>query len=734
MITHVQRKASDFRSDIVGLRALAVSLVLLNHFGIPGFGFGFIGVDIFFVISGYLITRVLYKEYISSAEGNPAKSSISLSRFYLRRARRLLPAALVVILVVNIVSFFTSNPVARAELLSNSKWATLFLANVAFLRSGSDYFQQGNEPSMLLHFWSLSVEEQFYLIWPILFLFAASYQRLRLRGKFVRFNVRLLVLIFATTLTSFCFLIYNFNQNKTEAYFAIFTRAWELGVGSFFGILAFSKSKQTVISRTEKYLPLFLALVFTSLVISTDNWAYFIAFSVLATGFWLYAGENCDQRSVLGNSSIHNISRRFVIYIGNISYSLYLVHWPIFIIANRLELAEDFIMRISLFPLSVLVAHWLWKYVEVPFQRIPLPKKSIVEERLFHLIKTKRAIILSISVLIFGSLYMVTYPTVTSKVFSADANLSRLIQDPNLKFFSNYQSQLTSGLADLPSIFTSETKTPEELTGQELISLEDEVIRELKSGLAVTQLSQDQAKNFISLAKDVSPFQLTRCATRDTEIPPECSIGNNSSDAKKVALVGDSKMEAIAQPIIEYFTESGWRVTPMSMDGCHMSNPSNKYMSNCVKRTEWILKHLETNSYDLVISAEFPDVDDRNFFTNYFATLQKYSGKVIIIQSSPQVNTPNQCVNADYTYARDCFRIASSFTGKYSQTQQLVRSLASSNTFIVESQKWICIDLECPLTSDGLFVTRDGSHLSYSYVKKIAPLIRGKINEIIQKQ
>jgi peptidoglycan/LPS O-acetylase OafA/YrhL len=733
MIVHMQRKGNDFRGDIVGLRALAVSLVLLNHFGVPGFGSGFIGVDIFFVISGYLITRVLFKEYILSAEKDPSKSSISLSNFYLRRVRRLLPAALVVIIVVNVISFFLSNPVSREALLSNSKWAVLFLANVSFLRSGSDYFQQGNEPSMLQHYWSLSVEEQFYFIWPILFLLAANFQRLKVRGKFIRFNVRLLGLIFAATFASFCFLLFSFNQSKTEAYFAIFTRAWELGVGGFFGILAFNKSRQAIYSKTEKVLPLLLALGISSLIINSDNWAYVVPLCVLTTGFYLYAGENSQKSPKPEISSLHKVTRRFVLYIGTISYSLYLVHWPILIIAGRFEMVESLVMRLALIPISIFAGHLLWKYVEIPFQRIPLPKKSNIEERLFHQIKARRGVILSLSTVIVGSLYIITYPAATSKFFHSDSSISTLINDPNLKIFSEYQSQLTSGSGTQGLSANNDATTAIEVTGQDLNNLEEKVIQALKSGLSLSKLTETQIEGFKLLKTDTAPFQHSRCASRDTEIPPDCSVGVKSPDAKQVALIGDSKMEAIAQPLIEYFTGNGWRVKPMAMAGCHMSNPSNENMENCEKRSNWIIEHLETNYYDVVISMEFPSVGNFQEHRKYYSTIKGIAGKLIILQSSPQVTPPSDCIKADYSYSRDCSKISSSFVEMYSKVEQEIRSLASTNTFVVDARKWVCVELECPITSSELFTTRDGSHVSYSYVKKISPLIRGRIHEIVER-
>jgi hypothetical protein len=131
---------------------------------------------------------------------------------------------------------------------------------------------------------------------------------------------------------------------------------------------------------------------------------------------------------------------------------------------------------------------------------------------------------------------------------------------------------------------------------------------------------------------------------------------------------------------------------------------------------------------------DFPTIKDSQYFNDYYEILEKNTEKLIILQSNPRVTAPQDCVMANYTYSRDCVAIENTFHIEYAETLKEIRSLASSKTFVVEAQKWICVNLECPITSGGLFVTRDGSHPAYSYVKKISPLIRGKIHEIIQKK
>ena len=157
-----------FRPDIEGLRGVAVLLVVLFHAGLPVNG-GFVGVDVFFVISGYLITGLLLREHRRSGR-------VSLARFYARRIRRLLPAAAVVILVTLPIAFLVIGPLDRPGVMADGASAALSVANVRFALAEGDYFTSITQPSPFLHFWSLSVEEQFYLVWPaLLFLVARGW-------------------------------------------------------------------------------------------------------------------------------------------------------------------------------------------------------------------------------------------------------------------------------------------------------------------------------------------------------------------------------------------------------------------------------------------------------------------------------------------------------------------------------------------------------------------------------
>jgi len=723
-------KDNNFREDIAGLRALAVILVLLCHFNIPGFGFGFIGVDIFFVISGFLITRILYKEYLSSSKDDPTKSSIILSNFYLRRIRRLLPAALTVIVIANVASYFLYNPVSRESLLLNSKWAILFLANVSFLRSESDYFQQNNEPSMLQHYWSLGIEEQFYFIWPILFLIAANFQKFRIRNKYLRFNIRILVLIITFSLFSFIYLQVGFKQSPTEAYFSIFTRAWELGIGAFFGILAFHKHQNSVYSQIEKNIPFFGGLLISVILIDSNNWARYILLPVMATGFYLYVGQN-KLEIELDNKTRKHFPKLLVLYLGKISYSLYLVHWPVFIIASHVGFTSSLFKKILLFPISIFIAHLLWKYIEIPFQRIPLPKKKKWEEEIFHFIKTRRLIIGALAFSIIGSLYVVTYPEVSRKVFYTESTLAKLKNDPNLIAFAEYETHLVSN-SDSPieqNVSTTDSSTA--INTGSVDSLSAQVIADLTNGINSTKLTSPEIAAFQSQSKDFSQFEISPCNRSDTEVPLDCSVGSKLPTAKKVALIGDSKMGHLVQPLIEIFSSKGWRVDPLSMDGCHMSDPVGSAMKNCSVRSKWAVKHIAEAKYDVVISSEWPGTIDPKYQQNYFKSIQSSAGQLIIFQANSKTKAPKDCIGKDYTWDQLCIQLPVELATPWFSGLASMRSLKSPNTSVIESQKWICVDIKCPITAGGVFVTRDGSHMTYSYVKRIKPLINAILDSLI---
>jgi len=215
-----------FRGDVEGMRALAIVAVVLCHAGVGIFAGGYVGVDVFFVISGFLITRLLLGEVERTG-------TISLRGFYARRARRLLPQSALLLAVVAALSIVLFSPVRAVEVSGDIFSSALYTANWHFAAQSVDYFSQGQEPSPVLHLWSLAIEEQFYLFWPTVLLLATW--RARRRGRSPRPAL-------AATLALACAASLLLGIQLTEAqpvsaYFSSLGRAWELGLGATLALL-----------------------------------------------------------------------------------------------------------------------------------------------------------------------------------------------------------------------------------------------------------------------------------------------------------------------------------------------------------------------------------------------------------------------------------------------------------------------------------------------------------------
>jgi len=206
-----------FRPDIEGLRGLAVLPVLLYHAAVPGFAGGYVGVDVFFVLSGYLITHLLVREL-------GATGDVSLAGFYARRSRRILPAAALVLVATLVGSALLLPPIRMPGVAVDGLWAALFSANIRFAIQATDYLQADRVPSPLLHYWSLGVEEQFYLLWPALLLIVA-----RRRPAVAR---RAGLLAAAVVVASFALSLHLTATDLPWAFYSLPARAWELGLGA----------------------------------------------------------------------------------------------------------------------------------------------------------------------------------------------------------------------------------------------------------------------------------------------------------------------------------------------------------------------------------------------------------------------------------------------------------------------------------------------------------------------
>lgn len=323
-----------FRAEIQGLRAFAVLLVISHHFFPETIKGGFFGVDIFFVISGYIITLNLMKTQSSSLKD-------FLVDFYGRRVRRIIPSALLVIALSVSMTYYLLGSITGSDTALDGIFATLFLANFHFNSLSLDYFASGLPQPILQHYWSLAIEEQFYLAWPLLFFVSR------------RALARLLSVIMIS-LGSFLFAINNLSDSSTTAYFSTFSRIWELGIGAALALSDRKISSKALINASITFL-LGLSLVFSK---ETD----FPGFPTLLVA--LLAGAiivNSQSNRILGSKALT--------WIGDRSYTLYLVHWPVYQITKLSQGDEPSIGNkvVMLFFITVISAV-VFRYFENPLR------------------------------------------------------------------------------------------------------------------------------------------------------------------------------------------------------------------------------------------------------------------------------------------------------------------------------------------------------------------------------
>ena len=342
----------SYRPDIDGLRALAVLPVLLYHAGVPGFAGGFIGVDIFFVISGFLITGIIAREIDAGA--------FSILKFYERRARRILPALLAMIAFVLGMSSWLFLPSDLEGVAPSALAAIGFIANV-WLFTQTGYFQASAETTPLLHTWSLGVEEQFYIGVPILLILIARFAP--------GWRVQTLL---GLTAVSFAWAVFKQADTDGFAFYMLPPRAWELLAGSLLAMGVVPAVRQRWLAE------IVCALALATIVLATtfyDHGTVFPGVTALAPVVAAAALIHCAPGTLSGRL----LSLKGPVWIGLISYSLYLWHWPLIVFWKYAHNGEmSGLASAVIIAASILVAWASWRWIEQPFRSpVRFPKERI---------------------------------------------------------------------------------------------------------------------------------------------------------------------------------------------------------------------------------------------------------------------------------------------------------------------------------------------------------------------
>jgi peptidoglycan/LPS O-acetylase OafA/YrhL len=338
--------SAAYRGDVDGLRAVAVLLVIGFHFFpryVPG---GFIGVDVFFVISGFLITRLIV---VGLEDG-----SFTLTDFYARRIRRIFPALALVLAVSLVAGWLLLFPLDYRDLGKHAAAAAVFIANFTFLNEAG-YFDTSSELKPLLHLWSLGVEEQFYIVWPVLLLLAW-------RWRYSPFLIAAGLLV-----ASFAWNVWLTGSNQLAAFYLPFTRFWELMLGGILAIASLvAADRGGPSARIREALSLSgLALLAAAVVLISRERAFpgwWAALPTIGTALMIFAGPQAFLNRLV-------LNYRPLVYVGLISYPLYLWHWPILTFARHIQFKEPTnLTKAAYIALAFALAHLTYQYIEKPIR------------------------------------------------------------------------------------------------------------------------------------------------------------------------------------------------------------------------------------------------------------------------------------------------------------------------------------------------------------------------------
>ncbi|KYP94156.1 hypothetical protein WB67_09060 [bacteria symbiont BFo2 of Frankliniella occidentalis] len=330
---------ATFRYDINGLRAYALLLVVFYHFNLPLFHAGFIGVDIFFVISGYFMTKIIFD--------NSRNHKFNIKGFFYARFIRIVPPLLFVTLIFYCVSFFILNPGDFQYYCKYIIKSLTFTSNISLLKEADDYFAANSARNLLLHTWSLSVEWQFYLLYPFLFI---------LLNKAIKRPKGLIITLSLLLLSSLLFSVYQSTLNRAYDFYMLTTRAWEMLAGGL--VYLFECSRTTQQNRPAVLCKLVgIGLLVVSLIIinEKDPWPGYLA-SLVVIGSSLIIFSR--------NNRLRFFNNRLIYTLGLASYSIYLWHWPIHFFANYYLPHPSTLTNILFVGLSILIGYGSYRFIE----------------------------------------------------------------------------------------------------------------------------------------------------------------------------------------------------------------------------------------------------------------------------------------------------------------------------------------------------------------------------------
>jgi len=692
-----------FRPDIEGLRAIAVSLVLLYHAAVPGFGGGFVGVDVFFVLSGFLITGLLLRELERTG-------SISLPAFYARRLRRLLPAVALLILVTVAASVVVLSPLRAGDVAADGVAASLYASNLRFAIQATDYLQSELAPSPLLHLWSLGVEEQFYLFWPAILLLVTAGAADRAR----RVGTVAIVVVAASLALS----LWLTTASAPWAFFSLPSRAWELGIGA---ILAVGAARLATIPLRVGVAAGWVGLgmiAAAGLVIETSTPFPGVAalLPTLGAALAMVPGmRGTATGPVVG--LVRLLGWAPARFLGRISYSLYLWHWPLLVLPTAMA-GETLPLpiRVGLMLLAIPIAYASQRWLEDPIRRGRIV--GVVPRRNLALAAALSVAVASTSL----ALGLVT----TQRLAAATAgptNRAAEGTDVPLPDLGGLAATPVASGAGEPSDGSS--PVPSDVP---VVSLPPPPGGPIPAGLIP---SLEAARADIPAIYD-NGCHLTQPAT---EIP-ECAFGDPAS-AATVVLIGDSHAAQWFPALERLAIERGWRLISLTKSGCTPAwitvwntNMKRAY-AECDDWRLRVVERVAAERPELVIVASshpYPSVGNGGpaepdggirLAAGLEETLDRLvplARAVVLLGDTPKWELdPPDCLSAHLDEILDCTEPRAEMVDEGWLEREATIARDHGATF-VDPTNWACPTDPCTTVIGRYLVYRDQHHLATPYV------------------
>jgi peptidoglycan/LPS O-acetylase OafA/YrhL len=694
-----------FRGDIEGLRAVAVLAVVLFHAGMPGVGGGFVGVDVFFVISGFLIIGMLFREVSTSG-------TVQLSRFYGARARRLLPASAAVGIVTAIAAAILLPPLQAKSVIGDGIASALYVSNYWFMAHGIDYQLAYTPPSPFQHYWSLGVEEQFYLLCPAVIIGTAwLVRRLRRRaGTDAASSGRPYLWVLALVgALSFAASLVATPVVPTLAFFSLPTRAWELAVG---GLVALTATQWRRLSELPAAIVgwggLALVLLGCALLSATTPYPGTAALlPVLGTALVIGAGCATPAQGCASFLALPPMRA-----IGRVSYSWYLWHWPVLLLAPPLlGHPLGLVGRLATAAISGGLAVLTLRLIENPLRFAAPVRRSPLGSLVLGGVATALAVCVGVALLD-------VIPAPAGRGAPAAALTVTVSPPPPSDSNDAYDVAVQYGFAQVQAAVATSAD-----------------IRAVPSNLNPS----------ISAAAAENPIAYFNGCLRNflESDQPDCVVGDRASKTN-VALIGDSTAAMWIPAFQQVADQQRWRLETLTKGGCPMLdlpiiNPFlRREFTECEKWRDQVLARLRGEHPQLVVLSlwrkygaryDFPagvtsyDSAWLGSLTRMVRQLRGIGAKVLVLGPAPDPSAlVPTCLSGHLDDATACSPPRSTAMNEPAIAAEANATKAGGGQY-ADLTELFCTANRCPVIVGNTVVFHDANHLTFEYARLLAPVI-----------